>query len=67
MRKTGKFQLVVHRGDHTAEDFNRVCNILSEYGESRPHSAAQEAHMAEHEELIVNDEALQQLATLLQE
>jgi adapter protein MecA 1/2 len=65
IRKTGKFQLVVHRGEHTAEDFNRVCNILYEYGEKRPYSAAQEAYLAEHEELIIRDEALQKLAMLL--
>ena len=65
MRKTGRFHLVVHKGEHTAEDFNRVCNILSEYGESRTYSAAQEAYMTEHEDTIVRDQAIQQLATLL--
>lgn len=65
IRKSGKFQLVVHKGDLPASDFNRVCNILSEYGESREYSPAQEAHMAEHEETIIQNQALQQLATLL--
>ena len=65
IRKSGKFQLVVHQGEHSAEDFNRLCNILYEYGEKRPYSAAQEAYLAEHEELIIRDEALQKLAMLL--
>ena len=65
IRKSGKFLLVVHQGEHSAEDFNRLCNILYEYGEKRPYSAAQEAYLAEHEELIIRDEALQKLALLL--
>ena len=65
VKRTGKYQLVVHQGEHSAEDFNRVCNILSEYGENRPYSSAQEAHMAEHEDIILAGQALQTLAELL--
>ena len=49
-----KFYLVIHKGKHTPEDFNKVCNILSEYGSGRAFSAAGEAHLKEHGELISN-------------
>ncbi|MDO4804414.1 MAG: adaptor protein MecA [Lachnospiraceae bacterium] len=65
LRKSGKYQLVVHEGDHSAEEFNKVCNILSEYGKIVPFSKTKEAHMAEHEDVVIEGQALQELATLL--
>lgn len=59
----GRYQLVLHQSDCTPEDFNKVCNILSEYGKGKAFTPAGEAYLKEHGELIsVN--ALQQLAQL---
>lgn len=59
----GKYRLVLHQSDISPEDFNRTCNILSEYGISRAFSSAGEAYLKEHGETIsVN--ALQQLAQI---
>ena len=44
----GVYQLVLHQSDCTPEEFNKVCNILSEYGKSRPFSIAGEAHLKEY-------------------
>ena len=52
-----------NQSDHSPEEFNKVCNILSEYGKSRPFSIAGEAHLKEHGELI-SENALQQLTQL---
>ena len=30
MRRNGEYRLVIHQSGHTPEDFNKVCNILSE-------------------------------------
>ena len=58
-----KYQLILHQSDCTPEDFNKVCNILSEYGKGKSLTAAGEAHFVEHGELLsVN--ALQQLMQL---
>ena len=55
------YQLIVHQSSCTAEDFNKVCNILSEYGSGHAFTPAGEAHLKEHGELILR-KALQQLA-----
>ena len=61
--REARYQLVIHQSDHSPEEFNKVCNILSEYGKSRPFSIAGEAHLKEHGELI-SENALQQLTQL---
>lgn len=58
------YQLVLHQSGHSPEDFNRICNILSEYGNGTSLSAAGEAYFQEHMETFVPDEALQKLAQL---
>lgn len=58
-----RYLLVLHQSGTTPEDFNRVCNILSEYGNSKAFSQAGEAHLREHGRLISTN-ALQQLTQL---
>lgn len=57
------YQLIVHQSSCSAEDFNKVCNILSEYGSGRAFTKAGEAYLKEHGELI-SKKALQQLADI---
>ena len=59
----GSYQLIIHQSSHTPQEFNKVCNILSEYGKGRACSAAGEAYLIEHGELISSN-ALQQLIQL---
>ena len=59
----GSYQLIIHQSSHTAQEFNKVCNILSEYGKGRACTPAGEAHLIEHGELISTN-ALQQLIQL---
>lgn len=59
----GRYQLVLHQSQCTPEAFNKVCNILSEYGKGRAFTPAGEAYLKEHGELISLN-ALQQLAQL---
>ncbi|MDO4261158.1 MAG: adaptor protein MecA [Eubacteriales bacterium] len=61
---TLEYQLVVTKSGHTPEEFNKVCNILSEYGSNGKYSAAGEAYMKEHYPLIMDGKALQELAEL---
>lgn len=61
---TGTYKLILHQSDCTPELFNKICNILSEYGMSQPFSASGEACLIEHGSLLIEDSALQNLASL---
>ena len=58
---SGRIVLVVSQDNHTMEDFNRVCNIISEYGVNEKYTAASEAYFKEHNDVIMADDALQKL------
>lgn len=58
------YQLAVHQTDSSPELFNKVCNILSEYGKGKAFTPAGEAHLREHAQVLVADDALQQLGNL---
>ena len=60
---SGEYQLVLHQTTFTPEEFNKICNILSEYGKGKAFTSAGEAYLKEHGELISRD-ALQQLTQL---
>ena len=57
------YQLSLHQSSCSAEDFNKICNILSEYGTGRSSTLAAESHYREHCELITQ-KALQKLAAI---
>ena len=48
-----RYYLLVNKSFHTPEDFNKVCNILSEYGKKEKGSYASEAFFEEHFEKII--------------
>ncbi len=60
--KQGCYILVVTQSGHTPEEFNRICNMLSEYGSPEKSGAASEAYMEEHFEPIIKDKAIQSLS-----
>ena len=62
--KQNQYLLILHQTGSAPEDFNKVCNILSEYGKGKACTAAGEAYLQEHGEIIVAEQALQQLQIL---
>ena len=62
--KTNRFYLVVHKDDHTPEEFNKVCNIICEYARQQKYSPAMGAYFAEHGKKITGPQALKVLASL---
>ena len=58
------YYLILHQSGISPEAFNKVCNILSEYGKGGACSAAREAYFAEHEEAIIAKKAVQKLSFL---
>ena len=58
------FFLMIHKSGHTPEEFNKVCNMISEYAAQRNYTAAVGAYYNEHGKKILSGNALQVLATL---
>jgi len=59
--RLGKVVLIVSIGEHTQDDFTRVCNMISEYGKSERYTAGLEAYYEEHDSAIIKDNALSKL------
>ncbi len=60
----GSYILVLSKSGHTPAEFNKICNILSEYGSSAKSVPASEAYLEEHFEPIIKDAALQSLCRI---
>ena len=60
--KTSSYMLVVTQSEHTPQEFNKICNMLSEYGNAEKFVTASEAYMEEHFEPVIKDKAVQSLA-----
>lgn len=59
--KDNCYELVICKSSHTPEEFNKVCNIASEYGRAKNYSAAIHAYYKEHGKAILLNNALQVL------
>ncbi|MBR1567674.1 MAG: adaptor protein MecA [Lachnospiraceae bacterium] len=59
-----RYYLLLNQSSHTADEFNLVCNTLSEYGSKIKTSYAMPYYMAEHFTPIIKRNALQTLAEL---
>lgn len=60
----GQYLLVITKGSHTPEEFNRVCNVLSEYGSSRKALPASKSFLEEHYVPLIAGHAVQSLAQM---
>ena len=54
----------ISKGKHSPVEFNKVCNILSEYGKAEKYVSASEAYMEEHFNPIIKENALQALSQI---
>lgn len=63
-QKEGSYILVLSKSGHTPVEFNKICNILSEYGTCLKSVPASEAYLEEHFEPIVKNTALQSLSCI---
>ncbi len=59
--ESGEFYLFLHSAGHTPEEFNRICNTISEYGANVKYTSGTYGYLSEHGTLIVGDDALQKL------
>lgn len=63
-KENGNYYLLLKKASSSAEEFNKVCNILSEYALSCKFSNGLDAYFEEHMETIIKDQALQNLYQL---
>jgi adapter protein MecA 1/2 len=61
---TSTYYLVISKSDHTPEEFNKICNIISEYGKTERSTYASSTYYDEHFEVIVKNYALQILSVM---
>lgn len=62
--ETAKYYLFLKKSKHSPEDFNKLCNIFSEYASQERFTPAVEAFYEEHCEKILSGNALQVMADL---
>jgi adapter protein MecA 1/2 len=62
--RKNRFYLMLHNSEHTPQEFNKVCNIISEYARQKNYTDAVGAFFEEHGKLIIKGNALQTLASL---
>ena len=60
--RDASYYLVAHKSGHTPEEYNKICNILTEYGSRIRSNPASESFFREHYQLMIADRALQKLA-----
>ena len=58
------YYLLVSKSEQTPEEFNKVCNILSEYATQQTYTPAAGAFLQEHYQILLKGNALQTLAQL---
>lgn len=56
--------LAIMQSDHSINDFNRICNMLTEFGTLEKSSGAALAFLEEHCEMLVSNDAIQQLSAI---
>jgi len=61
---TGRYYLVVCMSEHSPEQFNKICNILSEYGSPAHTTYATPAYFEEHMRLLIADNAIFRLSQI---
>ena len=59
------YHLVLTKSDHTPQEFNKILNIISEYGTKESISPEKELFFREHYQTVIDGSALQILADIL--
>ena len=59
-----RYYLVLHMSGHTPEEFNRICNVISEYGSPEQSVPAALSYFKEHFAVILAQDAIPTLTVL---
>ena len=63
-KKDQQYYIILQRGDYERSAFQRICNILSEYGSQEFIAPGTETYFQEHASALIENDALQRLATV---
>ncbi len=58
------YYLIINKSDYPSDEFNKISNIISEYGNQERSTYASPYYYDEHYELIIRDSAIQVLTNL---
>ncbi len=61
---SGKYILLINTDNQNAPDFNRICNLISEYGRPEKTVLSAKAYLEEHYEPLIKEHAIESLAQL---
>lgn len=59
-----RYFLVLHKSKHSPEEFNKICNIISEFGKTERVTYASPSYYEEHFETIIKKKAIQVLSKM---
>lgn len=59
-----RYYLVTYKSEHTPKEYNKVCNIISEYGKIERTTYASSSYYDEHFQLIIKEGAIQVLSKI---
>ena len=59
-----KYLLLINSAGQNAADFNRICNLISEYGRPEKAVLSAKAYLEEHYEPLIKDHAIEALAQI---
>lgn len=62
--KNNKYYLTITRKNTTSVNFNKICNILSEYGKKETMDSSAVEYFKEHQEVLIKKHAVQILTTI---
>ena len=62
--RNNKYYLLIHKSEHTPAEFNKVCNMASEYAKQKNYTKSVGAYLNEHNDAIIVSDAIQVLADL---
>ena len=60
-----RYMLVINKIEDTTENFNKACNILSEYGKLERMLPSSEFFFKEHYDCVIEDTAIQSLSKVM--
>ena len=63
-RRTGSYELELHKSGHSAKEFNKICNIASDYAQQISYMNSLRAFHREHEEILLKNNALERIASI---
>ena len=61
---SGKYLLLITSAGQNAADFNRICNLISEYAKPEKAVLSAKAYLEEHYEPLIKDNAIEALAQI---